>query len=490
MEHQSDLPRPGPVVGPGSIFLIFVTVLVFLLPIFIYFPPTLPSVTEALLQTHTKIGLDGSKSHLPRHSRRDNKACKDGHGKIQSLWVFPVKSCKGIEVLESRVVPSGLEYDRIYTFAQLKSPFPVGLDTSDETKKKHSWEFISQRQFPRLATVHVDLYVPDIRKARGGGQQLLPLDGTNTKSSESAAAALGDSFIVIRFPWQELGLRGTLAWLGAKLSRGLHAVPEKEIILPVSFPSDDEIEGRRYTWEPVKIWKDTVTALNMEADLPPELRLYLGVSNKLGVFRVDPARLREVYRCAPKKEEAGYQPVTGWQDAYPVHLLNLSSVQDLDSKIAKDDNLKSLDPLRFRANIIVNGVEAYEEETWKAIRLLPSPSNKRQDKTNFHVSCRTVRCKMPNVDQDTGFRHPVEPDRSLRKYRDVDPGIKGVGCLGMQLTPLFRDPSTTTKAEAVTSPPNNDMVMESWIEVGMDIEVLGKGSHRYARMFESDRPDI
>lgn len=399
MEHQADLSRPGPVVGPGSIFLIAVTVLVFLLPIFIYFPPTLPSVTEALLQTHTKIGLDGLKSRLPRHSRRDSKAgSKDGPGKIQSLWVFPVKSCKGIEVLESKVVPSGLEYDRIYTFAQLKSPFPVGLDTPDEAKTKHSWEFISQRQFPRLATVHVDLYVPDIRKARGGGQQLLSPDSI-TKSSGSTAAASGDSFIVIRFPWQELGLRGTLAWLGAKLSRGLHAVPEKEIILPVSFPSVDEIEARKYSWEPVRIWKDTVTALNMEADLPPELRLYLGVSNKLGLFRVDPARLREVYRCAPKKEEAGYQPVTGWQDAvsfcpyssfwfknmrktetstnhevdireqYPVHLLNFSSVRDLDSKIAKDDNLKSLDPLRFRANLI--GESAQTLPTLGTERKLP-----------------------------------------------------------------------------------------------------------------------
>lgn len=86
-------------------------------------------------------------------------------------------------------------------------------------------------------------------------------------------------------------------------------------MLPVSFPSDGEIEARKYTWEPVKIWRDTVTALNMEADLPQELRLHLGVSNRLGLFRVDPSRLREVYRNAPKKEEAGYQPVTGWQDA-------------------------------------------------------------------------------------------------------------------------------------------------------------------------------
>ncbi|KAK3487724.1 uncharacterized protein B0T23DRAFT_213049 [Neurospora hispaniola] len=479
MGYQADLPPPGPVVGPGSLFLIAVTIVVFILPILIYLPPTLPSVTEALLQTHSKLGLDDSQRRLPRHSGRDNKANIEGPGRIQSLWIFPVKSCKGIEVLESKVVPAGLEYDRLYTFAQLKSPFPVGLDTLDETKQEHSWQFISQREFPRLATVSVDLYVPDIRKARGGGQQLLSGD-SNDKST-----SLGDSFIVIRFPWQELGLRGTLAWLGAKLSRGLRAVPEKEIVLPVSFPSNGEIEARKYTWEPVKIWRDTVTALNMEADLPRELRLHLGVSNRLGLFRVDPSRLREVYRNAPKKEEAGYQPVTGWQDAYPVHMLNLSSVQDLDAKINKDDSLKSLDPLRFRANIIVDGVEAYEEETWKTIRFNPEPSNKRHDKTHFHISCRTVRCKMPNVDQDTGFRHPAEPDRSLRKYRDVDPGIKGVGSLGMQLTPLFCDP--TSDVEGVD--PDN-MVMESWVEVGMSVEVLSRGPHRYVRMYESDRPDI
>jgi len=72
------------------------------------------------------------------------------------------------------------------------------------------------------------------------------------------------------------------------------------------------------------------------------------------------------------------------------------------------------------------------------------------------------------VDQDTGFRHPVEPDRSLRKYREVDEGAPHKGCLGVQMTPLF---DKTDDAET----------MESWIEVGMDVEVLERGSHRYIK---------
>lgn len=73
---------------------------------------------------------------------------------------------------------------------------------------------------------------------------------------------------------------------------------------------------------------------------------------------------------------------------------------------------------------------------------------------------------MPNVDPDTAFRHPVEPDKSLRKLRNIDEGSPRNGCLGMQLTPLF---------EKAKSP--NDM--EGWLEVGMAVEVLERGSHRY-----------
>ena len=70
------------------------------------------------------------------------------------------------------------------------------------------------------------------------------------------------------------------------------------------------------------------------------------------------------------------------------------------------------------------------------------------------------------MDQDTGYRHPVEPDRSLRKLRNVDEGAKFKGCMGMQLTPLFDD---------VSSPE----CMESWVEAGMLVEVLDRGTHHY-----------
>jgi hypothetical protein len=53
--------------------------------------------------------------------------------------------------------------------------------------------------------------------------------------------------------------------------------------------------------------------------VPSELGSYLGVKGQLGLFRTDDTELREVYRNAPRKEEIGYQPVTGFQDAVRYH---------------------------------------------------------------------------------------------------------------------------------------------------------------------------
>lgn len=368
----------GTPIDAGGIFLVLITIGVFLLPIFALFPPLPPSPSDAAAQTHAKLGLPRSKSKL-KNLNPTVKESTDGRGKIQSIWIYPIKSCRGIEVSKARVLPQGLQFDRLFTFAQLKSTFPASSTQStqgiDEKEDEHAWHFITQRQFPRLATVAVDLWVPD------EGKKASSLDWTDRKD-------LSDVFLIMRFPWREAGFMGSLAWLAAKLRGGLSAQPEKEILIPVAVPSQEEMSSRGYSYDQVTIWKDTIEAIDMSAELPRELQLYLGVSNKLGLFRVDPNRLREVMRCAPRKDVAGYQPVTGFQDAYPLHMINLTSVKDFESKVGLDKDLPELDVRRFRANVIVDGVDAYDEETWKAVAFKSSSSDLKAD---FDVSCRTVR---------------------------------------------------------------------------------------------------
>lgn len=184
----------------------------------------------------------------------------------------------------------------------------------------------------------------------------------------------------------------------------------------------------------------------------------------------------------------------------------------------KDGNLQELDARRFRANIIsklppyvthirggeTNGepfsshrgacvrrrfVEGNPRQAFVSLfrpggvhlpRVVPNRAVRETILMIFSLSisffflffklAETVgRCKMPNVHQSTGERHPAEPDRSLREHRSVDEGAPGSGCLGMQLTPLF----------ANTERPED---LATVLEVGMSIDVLERGAHRYIRI--------
>jgi len=128
--------------------------------------------------------------------------------------------------------------------------------------------------------------------------------------------------------------------------------------------------------------------------------------------------------------------------------MNLSSNQDLNSRIKVD--IPQLSIARFRANIIVSGgLKPYEEDYWKEMRIGTS---------EYLAVTRTVRCKLPNTDQDTGVKHPAEPDKTMKKYRNIDKGSPMNACMGLQLVPK--------EQEAVVS-------------VGDKLEVLTTGDHLY-----------
>ena len=252
--------------------------------------------------------------------------------RVKSLWIYPVKSCRGVEIDHADIVTTGMKYDRQFTFAQLKSPASID-DMLDKKQTGRTWEFITQRKFPRLATVKVEMWVPD---------------HSSETYSPTSDDVEGGGVVVVRFPHQQSGWRGKLGRLKA-IFKG--SVPEKQFRVPFD-PTPSQVQKAGYKYEKAIIWKDTVNALNFELQVPEELRCYLGVRNKLSILRIDNSALREVHRCAPKAEDLGYQPVIGLQDAYPLHLMNLASVRDLEIQIPKRNGVSRLSARRFRPNII------------------------------------------------------------------------------------------------------------------------------------------
>ena len=400
---------------------------------------------------------------------------------VKALFTYPVKSCRGVELAASEVGTLGLKYDRTFTFAQLIST----LDKSNTAAKsaepskassdwRHEWRFITQREFPRLALLETELWVPDPRAAKNqvnghGGKK----DGTTSKAqqetkietektiqtqSDDSWATNGGCFI-LRFPFEP--------------DFNLFGLRTKTITLRIPLaPTYEHAEAKNYEFEALKIWKDCPQAINVSGEIPyadlAKLKYFLGVSNPLALFRVDPNSKRAINRSLPKDSpDASYS--VGFADAFPLHVLSMESVRALDAELPERDAFKGkLDASRFRANIYVTGGGAHDEDTWKKVsvgRAVQGPKRKdgrvKETDGEYHIACRTARCRLPNVDQSTGIKNFNEPLRTLSRTRQVDEGAKPHPCLGMQAIPLFQ---------------------QGILRVGDRIQVLKRGEHYYEKM--------
>lgn len=391
-----------------------------------------------------KLGFDANYNlrdeHDPRYAKGSTKSQdSDGNNtwRVKSLLIYPVKSCKGVRLGHGSIISTGVQYDRLFSFAQLLSTFPVSSDPEQSKSQTHTWTFLTQRQRPQLARVRPEVWIPD---------------PSSPTYSEREPNVQSQGVLIIKFPRFD-GIWGQVTHRLYQLGfRGF----ERSIQVPL-IPTVKQIEENHYATEPMKIWKDSPNSLRIASTYPSEnneifkeLSRFLEISNTLALFRaaIDPNR--EVYRCAPRKEELGYQSVVGFQDSFPLHMLNLASVRDVGYKLAKGSPL--LSALQFRPNILITGPAAYHEDNWKKIKI---------GDFEYFVCCRTSRCTLPNVNQETGIKHKSEPNQTLRATRAIDPGAAPAACLGMQLVPALEEGGT--------------------IRVGDTIEVLEVGEHYYLK---------
>lgn len=94
-----------------------------------------------------------------------------------------------------------------------------------------------------------------------------------------------------------------------------------------------------------------------------------------------------------------------------VHIVNLASVRDLERHVGRP-----VDPLRFRANLYIDGLEPWAELGWpdKAVAV---------GTTQLSVFMRTQRCAATNVDPATGARDMAIPAALQRGWGHMDFGV-------------------------------------------------------------------
>ena len=97
--------------------------------------------------------------------------------------------------------------------------------------------------------------------------------------------------------------------------------------------------------------------------------------------------------------------------AHCLHIVNLESVRALETIAGA-----KIHPLRFRANIYIDGLPAWAEFDWLDKRIALGGAT-------LNVWSRTVRCEATNVDPETGARDMSIPSLLMRTFGHQDFGV-------------------------------------------------------------------
>lgn len=106
-----------------------------------------------------------------------------------------------------------------------------------------------------------------------------------------------------------------------------------------------------------------------------------------------------------------------------VHIVNLASVRELERVIGR-----KVDPLRFRANVYLEGVAPWAELDWMDREIGIGP-------VRVQAFARTRRCEATNVDPGSGARDMAVPAALARTWGHQDFGIYARVVVGGVIAP-------------------------------------------------------
>jgi uncharacterized protein len=262
----------------------------------------------------------------------------DVTARIARLFIYPIKSCAGIEVQEALLLETGLEFDRAWMVVD-----------------EHH-EFVTQRELPRMALIK-----PQIRTEE----------------------------MVLRAP-------GMLA---------LHI-------------SLDRVE----TPIRVRVWDDEVRACDMGAVVAQWFSDFLG--QKLRLVRFDPGQ----QRLSSLKWTHGIEAPNQFADGFPVLVTSEASVAELNARL-QNASLEVVSVERFRANLVLSGIEAHDEDRLDVVRIATDEGSTEAGGVQLKPVKPCARCPIPNIDPVTATSSHSVGD-TLQTYRQ-DPRMNGAITFGM-----------------------------------------------------------
>ena len=240
---------------------------------------------------------------------------------INGLFVYPVKSCRGIEFERVALTERGLLHDREWMIV--------------ESSQGNRAQFVTQREIPKLALIET---------------------------------ALSDDALILRAP--EMGE------------------------VNVEF-------GANGSMHDVVVWRDTVRALDQGDRIAHWLSAFVGA--KVRLVRFDQRTQRQ---CNPQFTGDSCAH-TQFADGYPLLVIGRRSLDDLNGRL-RAKGVAELPMNRFRPNLVIDGLEAYDEDHIHELKF---------DEVKLRVVKPCTRCQITTTNQATA-EVGDEPLRTLAGYRN------------------------------------------------------------------------
>jgi len=186
-----------------------------------------------------------------------------------------------------------------------------------------------------------------------------------------------------------------MALLQPRLDNGQMTITDRSgELVPLQF----DLNEPKTTAEAITVWDDTVPAKPVSNAADDWFTTIMQMPVRLMYMHEDSIRQADQRYAITEQDKVSFA------DGYPILIISQASMDRLNSKLDH-----ALFVNRFRANIIVSGIEAHEEDTWREIKTI--------QQTLFGVK-PCARCVMTTIDPQTG-EAGKEPLKTLANYRKI-----------------------------------------------------------------------
>ena len=171
-----------------------------------------------------------------------------------------------------------------------------------------------------------------------------------------------------------------------------------------------------YAQRMVKVWKSDVPAWDMGDEAAVWFTQAIGRPCRL--VRYDPAHPR----FSNTKWTGGIQAPNQFADGYPLLVTTSAAFAELNTRLA-GQGCAGVDGLRFRANIVIDGLQAHEEDFVETFWVQAAHP------VALRLGKPCSRCPIPNIDPATSIASP-EVGNTIAQYRQ-DERLDGAISFGM-----------------------------------------------------------